>query len=320
MQKILIYEYITGGGLINEDLTSDLMFEAKLMTNSLYRDCLKSKNISFKYFQDYRLNSIQKSNSVIVRDKKQIYNVRFLKKFDWILPILPENDSILYNYISFLEDNGCKKISSDKKTILLLSDKLRFYKFCIKNDILTIPTYNSISYKKLKCTGNYIIKDRFGAGCSYIKICNDINNINPKNFTKKIIQPYFNGDDYSVSVFFTKNNFKFLTINKQYIVEKDNRFLKLEKILVNVNTISLTKISHMLSKLKRLLPGLIGYIGIDIIIKNSNIYIVEINPRITTSFIGLYEALGINLIDLFINPHSQKNIVSGKKYLIRAHE
>ena len=102
MQKILIYEYITGGGLINEDLTSDLMYEAKLMTNSLYRDCLRSKNISFKYFQDYRLNSIQKSNSVIVRDKKQIYDVRFLKKFDWILPILPENDSILYNYISFL--------------------------------------------------------------------------------------------------------------------------------------------------------------------------------------------------------------------------
>ena len=71
MQKILIYEYITGGGLINEDLTSDLMYEAKLMTNSLYRDCLRSKNVSFKYFQDYRLNSIQKSNSVIVRDKKQ---------------------------------------------------------------------------------------------------------------------------------------------------------------------------------------------------------------------------------------------------------
>jgi len=320
MQKILIYEYITGGGLINEDLTSNLMHEAKLMTNSLYRDCLRSKNISFKYFQDYRLNSIQKSNSVIVRDKKQIYDVRFLKKFDWILPILPENDSILYNYISFLEDNNCKKISSDKKTILLLSDKLRFYKFCIKNNIPTIPTYNSISYKKLKRIGNYIIKDRFGAGCSYIKICNDINNINPKNFTKKVIQPYFNGDDYSISVFFTKNNFKFLTINKQYIVEKDSRLLKLEKILVNVNPISLTKISCMLSKLKKLLPGFIGYAGIDIIIKNSNIYIVEINPRFTTSFIGLYESLGINSIDLFISPYSQKNIISGKKYLIRTHE
>ena len=320
MQKILIYEYITGGGLINEDLTSDLMHEAKLMTNSLYRDCLKSKKISFKYFQDYRLNSIKKSNSVIVRDKKQIYDVRFLKKFDWILPILPESDSILYNYISFLEDNDCKKVSCNKKTILLLSDKLRFYEFCIKNEILTIPTYNSIFYKKLKRTGNYVVKDRFGAGCSYIKICNDIHNINPKNFTKKVIQPYFSGDDYSISVFFTKNNFKFLTINKQYIVEKDDRFLKLEKILVNVNPINLTKISYMLSKLKKLLPGLIGYIGIDIIIKNSNIYIVEINPRFTTSFIGLHESVGINLIDLFISPYSQKNTISGKKYLIRTHE
>ena len=320
MQKILIYEYITGGGLINEDLTSDFMHEAKLMTNSLYRDCLKSKNISFKYFQDYRLNSIKKSNSVIVKDKKQIYNIKFLKKFDWILPILPENDSILYNYISFLENNNCKKISSDKKTILLLSDKLRFYKFCIENNIPTIPTHTLMFYKKLKHIGKYIIKDRFGVGCSYVKIYNDIHNINPKTFTKKIIQPYFNGDDYSISVFFTKNNFKFLTINKQYIVEKDNRFLKLEKILVNVKSISLIKISYILSKLKKLLPGLIGYIGIDIIIKNSNIYIVEINPRFTTSFAGLHGSLGINLIDLFVNPYSQKNIITGKQYLIRTHE
>ena len=103
-------------------------------------------------------------------------------------------------------------------------------------------------------------------------------------------------------------------------MEKDNRFLKLEKILVNVKSISLIKISYILSKLKKLLPGLIGYIGIDIIIKNSNIYIVEINPRFTTSFAGLHGSLGINLIDLFVNPYSQKNIITGKQYLIRTHE
>ena len=31
MKNILIYEYITGGGIINEDLTHDLLYEAKLI-------------------------------------------------------------------------------------------------------------------------------------------------------------------------------------------------------------------------------------------------------------------------------------------------
>ena len=35
MKKILIYEYFTGGGLLNEDLSSDLMLEARMMLSTL---------------------------------------------------------------------------------------------------------------------------------------------------------------------------------------------------------------------------------------------------------------------------------------------
>ena len=68
MKNILIYEYITGGGIINEDLTHGLLYEAKLILESLINDFSKLKTIDFKYLLDYRLKDrYGSSNSIIVK-------------------------------------------------------------------------------------------------------------------------------------------------------------------------------------------------------------------------------------------------------------
>jgi predicted ATP-grasp superfamily ATP-dependent carboligase len=42
-------------------------------------------------------------------------------------------------------------------------------------------------------------------------------------------------------------------------------------------------------------PGLSGYIGMDILIADEGCYRIEINPRLTTSYIGLRQVVNINL-------------------------
>ena len=42
-----------------------------------------------------------------------------------------------------------------------------------------------------------------------------------------------------------------------------------------------------------------GFIGVDAIITDSNIFFLEINPRLTTSYIGLRKTLGINPFRFF---------------------
>jgi predicted ATP-grasp superfamily ATP-dependent carboligase len=61
-------------------------------------------------------------------------------------------------------------------------------------------------------------------------------------------------------------------------------------------------------------------VGVDIIIKGDNIFLVEINPRLTTSFIGIYDTLGINIIDLISSKKILKNIISGRKYYIHNYD
>ena len=76
----------------------------------------------------------------------------------------------------------------------------------------------------------------------------------------------------------------------------------------------------LINDIKRIMPGLIGFVGIDILINNNKIYIVEINPRLTTSYVGLYETIGCNMIDLLINHKYIKNVISSRKYNLLNYE
>jgi len=323
MIKILIYEYVTGGGLINEDLSSSLLNEAKLMTSRLYSDFEQSEHISFKFFLDERLKNYTTSHSILINkdNANEMYNSDVLKKFDYVLPILPETNRILYNYVKFLERENIKKLISDKQTVLSLSNKLSFYKLFAKHKFNVIPTYDIKELSKINKLKNLVVKDKFGAGCSYIRIFDNPKEADFTVYNKNyIVQPYILGEPYSISVFFTHNDFHLLTINKQTVKKTRQKFINLKTILVNDRTVSDSKIYLLLNKIKSILPKLYGYIGIDVIVTNEKMYIVEINPRLTTSYIGLNKTLDISLANLIIGQKIKKRIISGKKYFIKLNE
>ena len=118
MKNILIYEYITGGGIINEDLTHDLLYEAKLILESLINDFSKLKTIDFKYLLDYRLKDrYGSSNSIIVKESDYNLTPDIYKNFNYVLPVLPESHNILYHYSRFLEKNKIKKFYHHQKLL-----------------------------------------------------------------------------------------------------------------------------------------------------------------------------------------------------------
>jgi predicted ATP-grasp superfamily ATP-dependent carboligase len=47
-------------------------------------------------------------------------------------------------------------------------------------------------------------------------------------------------------------------------------------------------------------PDLFGYVGIDLIENNDACWVLEINPRLTTSFVGIEKALGLNVAELVL--------------------
>jgi predicted ATP-grasp superfamily ATP-dependent carboligase len=59
---------------------------------------------------------------------------------------------------------------------------------------------------------------------------------------------------------------------------------------------------HLLaSQVTAAMPELWGFVGVDFIITPDGPTIVEINPRITTSYVGLKESIGINPAGLVLD-------------------
>ena len=64
-----------------------------------------------------------------------------------------------------------------------------------------------------------------------------------------IVQPFIDGDHYSLSVFFSNRNFRLLTINKQNI-GTTNCMLRLKSLIINVNQNLYLDILPIISNIK----------------------------------------------------------------------
>jgi len=291
MQKILIYEYITGGGLINEELYSPLLIEAKKISDFIIDEFSSSEKYHVEYFCDHRIKPNKKCKSIKITNESQLYDKRVLSRFDLILPIMPEEDFKLYSYCEFLQLNNYPTLISDYKTIGITSDKYKFFEHCLTYNIPTIQTY----LENVPDSNNeniYIEKDRYGVGCSHVK---KINGHSCDNNSDYLYQPFIDGEHFSTCVVFGRKDFKILTINKQNIKYDSDNNIHLSSLKVNVKFDKFLCLYEIVMRIHYSLPSLYGYVGIDFILHENNILIVEINPRLTTSFTGIPHSIGINI-------------------------
>ena len=109
---------------------------------------------------------------------------------------------------------------------------------------------------------------------------------------KYIIQPHIQGDKTSLSCLFKQGRGWLLCANRQHFRLINKRY-HLTGITVNF-TSELSGYMPLVNTLANAMPRLWGYVGIDLIETETEILVLEINPRLTTSFAGIHDALGIN--------------------------
>jgi len=61
-------------------------------------------------------------------------------------------------------------------------------------------------------------------------------------------------------------------------------------------------------KIVETLPGLRGYIGVDLIINQKGLYLVDVNPRLTVSYVGVRSIVNFNLAQAIIKAVTHKQL------------
>ena len=310
--NILIFEYITGGGMIDEALPPSLCGEGDLMLAAAAKDFNAIKAVKIMILRDYRLENILTDSKEITIKPGESYSKKITAikdDIDYLMLIAPESGGLLASLCREFSKQGINLLNSKASGVELTSDKYKTYMYLNKINIQQAPTVLANNVDDIGDASKYIVKPIDGAGCEDITICKNreeiLKHLRNKDACKYIVQHFIKGAHASLSLLAWNGVCHVLACNKQKIIE-ENCTLKL--IRCEVNVFDKQNFQSFSDELISALPDLFGYIGVDIILDGNEIYLIEINPRLTTSYVGIGDALGINPAKLILKCFQNKKL------------
>jgi hypothetical protein len=114
-----------------------------------------------------------------------------------------------------------------------------------------------------------------------------------------IVQPRVDGTSGSVA-FVIGDNRRVALRPVEQLLSTDGRFQYLGGRIPLANELSARAIS-LAEKAIECVPGLFGYVGVDVVLgSDGRDWAIEINPRLTTSYVGLRAATRTNLAKVLL--------------------
>ena len=160
-----------------------------------------------------------------------------------------------------------------------------------------IPVLDNSDRDKVK-KNKLIAKPRFGVDCDDLKVISskldidELENIYPTG-SRFIVQEYIPGDVCSVSLLCDGKEALLISLNKQ-IVEIDENGGEYLGGYVPYDHPLKDKAFELAKRACEFIPGLKGFVGVDLILAD-DVYLIEINSRFTTSYVGLQKVSNINI-------------------------
>lgn len=308
--KLLVYEHITSGALAAEALPASLAHEGDWMLSAIVQDLADLAQFELVLLRDARLAMLDISAQaeyiwVNSQEEMAILWQQCLQQFDLFLIIAPETDNQLIRLQQQVMTAGKTYLGCDIASCRITSDKLLCYQTLLNAAIATPATMRANDWLQSAHSDeqSWIVKPYDGAGCldtrlfqQSIAVAEFLSQLTDSVRTNMIVQPYIEGLNASLSLFICANHIELLSINRQHIENHAGELHYTHSdVLTTPLPISVQHAKQVALTIKQALPGLWGFVGIDLVIQaNGAISVIEINPRLTTSYVNLRAMLPDN--------------------------
>ena len=254
-----------------------------------------------------------------------------IQSVDAVFLIAPETDNLLHYLTQMATLQGKLILGCGLDAIEITTNKMATYLALKQAEITTITTstvahwikYVRIEHESLKKGITWLAKPNDGAGCEATVSFDDAENLmhwlmRNKKQNSHIIQPFQVGTPASISCVMHEGHAQLLSCNTQ-LIELNQHILSFKGVIVNGMREYWQVFELIANQNANAFPSLAGYVGIDVIVSEDEVFVIEINPRLTTSYAGLHEATGQNPAKLIINtltqpdfrwPNLQQNVVT----------
>ncbi len=296
--KLAVCEFVTGGGFLHRDLPETLVKEGDMMLRALLSDCADLDDVTIITCRDHRLPDLSGDIQVITvqQNAEQCWQSLF-NSADYVLPVAPETDQALLNWIRMSEQHGCTILASSVDAVEMTSSKSRCNQY-LRDHGIAVPE----SLQQLPNSANdfvpYVIKSDEGAGSDQVYFIADSNSEQAWLSTNQHSQAwyrehYVEGTPASMTLFCLADQVMLLSVNEQ-LFQFENGRGRLHGLIVNQFTDQVEPLAELARSIKTAIAGLRGFIGVDLVFTRSGPVVIEINPRLTTAYVGLRASLQFN--------------------------
>ncbi len=318
----MILEYVSGGGYANQKLSSSILSEGYGMLRSLISDC-KAAGHNVTTLLDSRLKEFNPPNRadqiVPVSSSNEFYGrlKELASVADAVYVIAPESGQVLENLVQTIETSGVTSLNCRVDAIKRVSNKMTAYE-TIKKTGLKVPETvllgiheKTDNIKQLTKELGYplVFKPLDGVGCGGLSIVEEkedvagaVKKVTQESMSKQFIaQKIVRGEAASACVISTGEEAVAVTLNRQFVSlgapdEESGYYGGAVPFEHGMKKEAL----RAAEKAVEGIGGLRGYVGVDMILTNEEPVVVEVNPRLTTSYVGLRRVANFNPAETII--------------------
>lgn len=304
---ILVHEYVTGGGWQGPSIPSGLAREALAILRALLADLRAWGRFTVVTTRDRRLPTPGLDADRIVDLDHAVYPGSLLdlgRACGAALLVAPESGGTLERVSALLADAGVLLLGAPARAVAVAADKWECHRRFVRAGLPTPPTVcvTPAGAETAAARLGYpvVVKPLDGAGCDGVSLATDTRSLRAalrrpalSHAPRVLVQRYVDGQAASVSLLVAEGCSIALSLNGQQ-VRAGARFAY-DGGVASLPHPRSAEARQLARRAVALVPDLCGYVGVDLVLGEGTCWLIEINPRPTTSYVGLRRVVGLNM-------------------------
>ncbi len=306
-----MYEFVSGGGWHSASADPpppSLLAEGQAMVRALVSDFAAIPGAEVHTLRDWRLPEVGLPGCRIhqthsAADEEQLLT-KLAAEVDWTILIAPEFGGLLLDRCRRVEAAGGRLLGPNAEVVALASDKQRTIEYLARHGI-RVP-YGRLMAPREALPPDFpypaVLKPNDGAGSQGIRLVSNAKAPPVAHTVPHRLEQFRPGLAASVSLLCGPGRRLALPACRQ-LLSDDGTFQYLGGALPLASALA-QRATRLASEAVAALPSPLGYLGVDLVLGPDPLghddVIIEINPRLTTSYVGLRAAASVNLAEAML--------------------
>jgi len=302
--RVLLYEWCCSGGLAGGDMS--LATEGRMMLEALAADAAKAPTIEMAVLVDAAMSLTLPSQArtmTVPRGEDVDTLVAAAREVDWTIIVAPESRGILLDRVRRVRAAGARVLAPHDRVIEVCSDKQATVDTLAARGV-PVPAGRSLEPRESIPNGFHmpaIRKARAGCGCDDLQAI--ISRQAAPAAVPTRLESFVEGTPVGVSLLAGPAGHVALPSMRQRFEDGDRpRYVGSEPL---ADDEAAARAIALASRVARAVDADCGWIGVDLILgpraDGRDDRVLEVNPRMTTSIVGLAPLYATSLIAAMID-------------------